>query len=507
MPWHRLLLSTVLIAPALSAQAPVWVQSPESLFPARSYLTGYGVADRTLPETQRLHEARNMARQELAAALRVRVQSEFTSAAAHTRTKGAQYVQNLVQTRSDLDLEGLDRFETWTDPRSGEIHCLAILEKERAADLLVSRLRAQAAEAGRMLLEARTHKDLEGLLRVRGLLKRCQEEEGLLRVLGRAAPTVVRPTQEEVDRSALELLHTRPGLDASLDEALYRLGTELPGRLRAMIDRIVYGQTRFSSTFGAYLEQRMGERLLKFDGIQLLDRALASREGSPLQAQALLHGSYLELGDEVSLQLKATALSGEELASSQVRIPRSWIQKAGLRLLPENHAEAAQSLAILDTQVQPSDLRLNLQLDRGDGGIYRDGELLHLFLKASRDCYIRVVYQQVDGTRIQVFPNQFHPDNRVHREELTRIPAEGDGFELRVAEPFGSEILKVFASTEPFELAPQATTPVGPFARLDASVQAMTSRFRGIRIQKAQAHTAEASAVLNTVPLRPAVAR
>ena len=38
-------------------------------------------------------------------------------------------------------------------------------------------------------------------------------------------------------------------------------------------------------------------------------------------------------------------MGGEELASSQIRLPKAWIQKAGLRLLPENTPqEAAQSL-------------------------------------------------------------------------------------------------------------------------------------------------------------------
>jgi len=507
MAWKHLALSAILVAPVLSAQAPGWIQSPLTVFPGHTYLTGYGLSEAKGSEAQRLREARTMARQELAATLRVRVQSEYTSATAHTRKEGTQFVQNLVQTRSDLELEGLDRLETYIDPSTGTVHALAVLEKGRAAALLGERLRSQGQEARSEFQRAKLHKDLEGLLRVRGLLKRIREGEGLMRVLGQSPTAQDLPAQGEVDRLALGILKVRQGLDGALDGALYTLAADLPSNLRVMIDRIVYGQSRFSSTFGAYLEQRLGERLLKFDGIQILDRALASRAGAPLQAQAMLHGTYLEMGDEVSLLLKATALGGEELASSQVRLPKAWIQKAGLRLLPENHLEAAQSLAILDTQVEPSDLKINLQLDRGDGGIYRQDERLYLFLRTSRDCYVRVIYQQVDGTRVQVFPNQYHPDYRVKKEVLTRIPAEGDRFDLRVSEPFGSEIVKVFASTEPFELAPTAIAQEGPFARLDSSLQAMTSHFRGIRVQRSTALSAEASAVVNTVPLPKTLAR
>lgn len=312
---------------------------------------------------ERLLEAQNAARQELASVLRVRVRGSFTSQTTLLQTaqvnEGRKVVQNLVETQADLDLEGLDRMETWTDPRSGEVHALAVLDRTRAAGLLEARLKAQA----------------------------------------------------------------------------------------------------------------------------------------------LLHGSYLEMGKEVSLLLRLTALTGEELASSQVRLDRAWIDQAGLRLLPENHAEAAQSLAILDTEVAPPGLRLNVQLDRGDGGIYRKDEPLFVFLKADRDCYVRVVYQQVDGTRIQVLPNRYHPEAQLRAGVTLRIPGPGDAFERWVTEPFGSEIVKVFASTEPFELAPATAPQEGPFTRLEPSMRDLTARFRGIRVDKAKAQTAEATAVVNTVDL------
>ncbi len=504
LPFPPLLACATLLA----AGPPPWVRDEGALarlFPPQAYLTAVGLSGPKGTEAERLMEARNAARQELASVLRVRVRASFTSQTTLLQSaqvnEGRKVVQNLVETQADLDLEGLDRLETWTDPRSGEVHALAVLDRTRAAGLLDARLKAQALEARDVFPRARGAKDLEGLLRVRNLLKRHAQGVSLLRVLGGAPGLADLPTFGEVDAAAKALLGARPGLDGRLDGAIYALSADLPGGLRAMVDRIVYGQTRFSSTFGAYLEQRLTERMAKFDDIRILDRALAARqEGGPL-AQALVHGSYLEMGKEVSLLLKLTALTGEELASSQVRLDRAWIDQAGLRLLPENHVEAAQSLAILNTDVAPTGLRLNVQLDRGDGGIYRKDEPLYLFLKADRDCYVRVVYQQVDGTRIQVLPNRYRPEARLRAGVALRIPGPGDAFELRVTEPFGSEIVKVFASTEPFELAPAATPQEGPFTRLEPSMRDLTARFRGLRVEKAKAQTAEATAVVNTVDL------
>lgn len=491
-----------LAATGLSAAPPVWVSrggSDPTQFPPTTHLLGYGLSEPGGSEAQRLRQAQAMARQELAQALRVQVRSEFTSRKQISGQEGQAYLNSLVQTRSELDLEGLDRFETWTDPKTGLVHALAVLDRARAAGLLSARITEQAREARTEFVQGRANPD--ALLRVRSQLKRIQEETALLRVLGAGTPPALPadlPDRGEVDRIALELLASRKGLDATLDGAIYRLGQDLPARLRVMIDRIVYGDTRFSASFGAYLEQRLAERMLRFDGIVVLDRAQAAREGQA--AQALLHGSYLELGQEVSLLLKATALNGESLAVAQVKLPKAELDKAGLRLLPENAEAAQQQLEILDTRVKETALKVRLSLDRGDGGIYRRGDRLVLFLKANLDCFVRVIYQQVDGSRVQVFPNQFQPEGRLRKDQATQIPPDQGGFTLEVTPPFGSEILKVYASTEPLPPAEGQKIANG-FTLLNDKAEAMSAAMRGITVKKAEALVAEDSAVVNTVDL------
>jgi len=495
---------TFALFPALScllcAAPPTWVTSHGNdleRFPRLTHLTGYGLSESGGSEASKLRQAQAMARQELAQALRVQVRSEFTSHKQILGQEGRAYVNSLVQTQSDLDLEGLDAFEVYTDPKTGLVHALAVLDRRKAAELLSARLREQAEAARRGF--AQGHRDLEALLRVRGLLKRIQEGHAVLRVLDpKAEPPGNLPTQGELDQAARTLLDAHKGLDGALDRALYGLGSHLPSKLRVMIDRIVYGQTRFSASFGAYLEQRLGERMLRFDGIQVLDKAVAGRQG--LSAQALLHGSYLDLGPEVSLLLKATSLSGEELTSVQVKLAKAEIQSAGLQLLPENAETARQQLEILDTQVKETALKVRLGVDRGDGGIYRKGERLVLFLKANLDCYARVIYQQVDGTRVQVFPNQYHPDPRIKKDQTYQIPPDQGGFTLEVTPPFGAEILKVYASTEPLPPAEGQKIANG-FTLLTDKAEAMTVAMRGITLKKAEALVAEDTAVVNTVDL------
>src|SRR5208282_1688690 len=102
--------------------------------------------------------------------------------------------------------------------------------------------------------------------------------------------------------------------------------------------------------------------------------------------------------------------------------------------------------------VRATRLSVQLALDRGAGGIYRERDQLHLFLKATQDCYVKVLYHQVDGTQVLIFPNKYHPDGRIQRDVLYQVPPDDNSFILEVTPPFGAELVKVVASTDPIPI-------------------------------------------------------
>ena len=160
----RALIALGLIAGAAAAgslaaaSTPAWVQSggvdPEAFPPAR-YLTGYGLSSPGGSEAEQRRQALAMAREALVSSIRVQVSSEFTGRVTQQNQQMTRFAQNLVRTRADLELDGLDPFLTWQDSRKQVVHALAVLDKPRTLNLLEHKASAAAVECGKAFTAAR----------------------------------------------------------------------------------------------------------------------------------------------------------------------------------------------------------------------------------------------------------------------------------------------------------------------------------------------------------------
>jgi hypothetical protein len=510
VPFAKTFLALVFALSLHGEAPPVWVLGGgvDPAYPAGLYLTGYGLSSPTGTEAEQREQALAMARAALASTIRTRVQSDFTSRVTQQDQHMSHYAQNLVKTRADLELEGLDTLLVWRDAPKRLTHALAVLDKARTRQLLEDRLKGQAAECGRAFEAARAASDAPGLLRARNLRERM--EEGLLvrAVLteGQAAP-ILCPSQADITFELRKACEALPGLDRHVALAALDLGSDLPKGVRVLMDRITFADTPFCGTFSDYLEQSLAVQLARLGQVKLIDKTQAADAiradlgGAPAdgpRSQAAVRGVVLDLGEQVKVTLRVTSASGEELASAQVDLPAALVRKAGLKLVPPNYLEARKNLELCDAQVQASKLQVKLALDRGQGGIYRKGDKLHLFLKANMDCYVKVLYHQVDGTKVVIFPNKYHPDAAIHRDQLYQVPPDDNAFDLEVQEPFGIEMVKVIASTDPIPIEGQAPDANG-LVVVKEDLQGLLGRTRGIALKKAETQYAEATAVVNTM--------
>ena len=508
-------LSLLLAAPViLQADAPpAWVQNggmdPET-YPGSRYLTGYGLSGPAGTVAEQRQEAVAMAREAVAASIRTRVSSEFTSKVTQVDRTMSRFVQNLVRTQADLELEGLDTFLTWREDRKGVTHVLAVLDKVRTLQLLAGNLEREAGTCGRAFEAARMAGDAAGLLQARHQRERIEEALIVTSVLsGGSAPAPACPDLADIDAELHKTYAAQHGLDGNVALAALDLGKGLPRGIRVLMDRVTYADTPFCGTFSAFLEQALAAHLTLLGQVKVLDKAAgrAALQGGgldgnfaeALHAQAVVRGTCFELNGEVKLNLRATSTAGEDLAASCLTLPMDLLKKAGLKLAPDNLQEAKQALAIAATQVQASNLKVKLALDRGEGGIYRKGDKLYLFLKANLDCYVKVLYQQVDGSKLIIFPNKYHPDARVRKNQLYQIPPDDNSFEWVVQEPFGVEMVKVMASTEPIDVQGAAPDANG-LSEVKEDLAGLLGRTRGIALRKADAQYAEDTAVVNTLP-------
>ncbi|MGE4424372.1 MAG: DUF4384 domain-containing protein [Pseudodesulfovibrio sp.] len=87
---------------------------------------------------------------------------------------------------------------------------------------------------------------------------------------------------------------------------------------------------------------------------------------------------------------------------------------------------------------------------RTNGTVFKIGEPLNISCTPKADGYLNVVtIQPGDPAPTILFPNRFHPENRVEAGQTISIPGQGDSFELTASPPAGKALIAVFHSPFP----------------------------------------------------------
>ena len=95
---------------------------------------------------------------------------------------------------------------------------------------------------------------------------------------------------------------------------------------------------------------------------------------------------------------------------------------------------------------------------------YRIGELAKIFIEVDRSAYITVLNIDALGEKTLLFPNRFSPNNFISQAGQIQIPTNDKKFKLRVREPYGPNMILVFASENNIDFVPKAkAAPHSPF--------------------------------------------
>lgn len=175
-------------------------------------------------------------------------------------------------------------------------------------------------------------------------------------------------------------------------------------------------------------------------------------------------------------------------------------------MLPANHVASEGARSGLGDDQQ--DFGLEVWVDRGAGGGYAVGDALQVFVRAERDCYVKLLHVASDGTMRVVFPNGFDTNNRLAAGAVHRIGGVDDPFRLRVSEPTGEESIFAYASTAQFAdvdalLAQARRTGAAAQGAADAA-GIREFRARGLKIEARDAAPLRAAASTRYVVLGPA---
>jgi len=115
-------------------------------------------------------------------------------------------------------------------------------------------------------------------------------------------------------------------------------------------------------------------------------------------------------------------------------------------------------LALTDDDVKHSSgsrgFKVRIESEKGQGADYYNGEKIKFKIRATRDCYIKVIYLSTAGKgrkaqtiNTLLFPNVHDQNNRLKAGETKIIGKLG---ELEVQPPFGKDVITVIASEKQF---------------------------------------------------------
>ena len=96
------------------------------------------------------------------------------------------------------------------------------------------------------------------------------------------------------------------------------------------------------------------------------------------------------------------------------------------------------------------DLKIKVWVDKGRGGIYKNGENVTIYFVADKDCYLKLYHTNVEGDMQILYPNFYSRNDHVQANQIYTIPNENMSFDFRVIPPFGAEVINAVVSNKPF---------------------------------------------------------
>jgi hypothetical protein len=295
--------------------------------------------------------------------------------------------------------------------------------------------------------------------------------------------------------------------DASLPASLDRMAENYYQPIvQTVFGTFTYAYSSLPSPFSRWLEEGLAGAITRTSRLKLLNRAAAAamdpafaKEYGDFFAQAeggaLLHGNYFDEGRDVRVRLELTGVSDRTLIGvAEFKVPKSAVP-ADIAIDPSKAiVKAANDLGTLLPSKSPGGLTVSVSTERGAGAVYRQGEEMNILVTANKDVYAKVYSINAAGEVSLIWPNQYGGSGRLAAGAVTRIPSdeEKQTFRFIMVPPFGTEFIKVVASTVPF-----AQNEEG-FASLGKDLKAVITR--GIAIKaNAQASPERAEALASYV--------
>ncbi len=484
-------------------------------------------------------EAKNVALLNLAKNIEVKItgKQSYTSTENITGNTGivTSNVEEQSQTSVSLELQGLRIEDTDYDKKKKRHYALAVLDRQIAGKAMQMDITDRDTrfknylEQAQMLHKQKSYSEsIEKLMTCVSELRAIDRQLKKLRVVLPDKPfeAGVSKISDETKITAIIDQIAKDTQNGNLDIAagvltykLYSKFAESYGSASVVIGHFNYKNSKMSSEFTAYLKDKIESEMGKITTMKIIGSrdiaAYLSSHGVKFDgtaqglaaianADATITGSYWDLDNDMEIKTQIIARhTGQSLGSANIKIPKSFVPES-ISFKPDNFSQIQNDLALLQDNTENQKLKIVVWTDKGDGGVYRDKDRMIVYLKSNIDCYVKLVYHDAGGNNILIFPNKFSAKNvQIKANTVYTVGGDDDAsnFKFEIGPPFGTELIKAFASTKPIpdmDLTSIDEMDNGLFL-IKKDTKSILKAFKESVLSESQGSFAEASVSLTSV--------
>ena len=456
-----------------AGKQPDWVVNygQSDKYDEQVYLTGFGEALGISRESKEI--AQENARADLSQKVLVKIDSTVSNYQLEDGEETLQQFSTVTQSSSELQVMGLETLTYVRDSRKNPMSfALVYIERKKLAKLYQAEKKHLTSQILQLITLAENqdnpkYTSVQYYYQTWPLLDKLAEVQTILlsvsgtRIFSDLAsqdladqPLILNKSQ--INRRIQQLsLHSIDNLDDVAGAIQFQLYQQFDlQHQQLLVQPFFYQDTRLSSRFARYFKQLLEGKLE--NSIQphreFQAKSVNYEKDMAVSADAdyIITGSYWEKEDNVQiLAFCRSVQTGEIRASANVDFKRGML-KSSLNLKPDNFEKImSQQLAFEQEVIDSGQLKLEVWTDRGKNALlYSQGELMKVYLRTNRPCYVRLLYILANGQKTLLVDNL-----QINLESINRPLLVNDLLEIdfECTSPFGAEMIIGVARNYPFD--------------------------------------------------------
>ena len=155
-----------------------------------------------------------------------------------------------------------------------------------------------------------------------------------------------------------------------------------------------------------------------------------------------LSGSYIADSENLKIYAKlVNSATGQTVSGVEAYLPLSYLKNNNILYKPDNFEKIIERKEKVEEEKKPNDFDVEIWTNKGNTNlVFAKDDILQLYIKSERECYVRLIYILADGTPVLLLDNYKVNAGMVGKE--IKIPQR-----FVCAEPFGAETLLLNAQT------------------------------------------------------------